>query len=79
MASHVNKELEALQTERAKVNRKFARDEYTFAEKQELIKDIDAEIADLQTFCDQVPDSVASTVVKYIEEDNLREVVKAIP
>ncbi len=41
----VNKELDALKTERAKVNRKFARDEYSFAEKQELISDIDAEIA----------------------------------
>ena len=40
---------------------------------------ISRSIADLQTFCDQVPDSVASTVVKYIEEDNLREVVKTIP
>lgn len=42
----VNKELEALQAERAKVNRKFARDELTFSEKQELVKEIDAEISD---------------------------------
>ena len=40
---------------------------------------ISRNIADLETFCSQVPVSVARTVVRYIEEDNLREVVKAIP
>jgi site-specific DNA recombinase len=45
----INVELEALKAERSKVNRKFTRDEISYAEKQEIIKDIDAEIADFMT------------------------------
>lgn len=43
-AYQVNKELDALRTERAKVNRKFARDELSYQEKKDIIDDIDGEI-----------------------------------
>lgn len=36
-------------------------------------------IADIEHFLGAIPKEVASTITKYITEDNLREVVKAIP
>lgn len=44
-ANQINKEVETLQAERSNVNRKFVRNELSFSDKQELIKEIDSEIA----------------------------------
>lgn len=47
-AHQINKELEALTTERAKVIRKFTRDEISFADKEAVLKEVDNEILDYE-------------------------------
>ena len=45
-AHQINKEIETLKLERASANRKFTRNQFSFEEKEEVVKQIDAELKD---------------------------------